>query len=60
MGNKKKVEHYSYLKMLLRIATLIIAIWALVVAYQAKQVAEWVDAKQENIIEGILFNDETR
>jgi len=37
---RKKVEHYSILKMILRILTLAIAIWALVIAYQAKQTAE--------------------
>jgi hypothetical protein len=53
MGNKK--EHYSSLKMVLRIITLIIAIWALVIAYQAKSLAEWVDSKQENVIEQLIF-----
>jgi len=52
-----KNEHYSYLKMALRIITLVIAIWALVVAYQAKSLAEWVDSKQENVIEQILFRN---
>ena len=51
---KRKAEHYSNLKLLLRIATLVIAIWALVVAYQAKQKADWVDMKQNSFI----FRDE--
>lgn len=56
MKNKtKKEEHYSYLKMALRIVTLLIAIWALVIAYQAKNSAEWIDSKQEDIIEQLLF-----
>lgn len=53
--SKIKNEHYSTLKLLLRIVTLGIAIWALVVAYQAKQLAAWVDSKQENVIEQMMF-----
>lgn len=55
--SKIKNEHYSTLKLLLRIVTLGVAIWALVVAYQAKQLASWVDSKQENVIEKIMFSD---
>ena len=51
----KKEKYYSNLKLLLRLVTLGLAIWALVIAYQAKSTAEWVDAKQENIIEKVLF-----
>jgi hypothetical protein len=51
----KKLEHYSTLKMILRIVTLGIAVWALVVAYQAKNDAEWVNNKQDNIIENLIF-----
>lgn len=54
MKNRQK-EHYSTLKMVLRIATLLLSIWALVIAYQAKSMAEWVDDKQNNIIEKVLF-----
>jgi hypothetical protein len=53
--NKKKLEHYSTLKMVLRIITLGIAVWALVVAYQAKNDAEWISNKQDNIIENLIF-----
>jgi hypothetical protein len=57
MNNKaRKEEHYSMLKMTLRIITLAIAVWALVVAYQAKQSAEWVSDKQDNIIEKLIFD----
>lgn len=55
MHNKK--EHYSTLKLVLRIVTLGIAIWALVVAYQAKTLATWVDDKQENVIQELMFKD---
>lgn len=55
--SKIKNEHYSTLKLLLRIVTLGVAIWALVVAYQAKQLASWVDSKQENVIEKLMFSD---
>lgn len=55
MGENRKNEHYSTLKMVLRIITLAIAVWALVVAYQAKQLATWVDNKQENVIEKLMF-----
>lgn len=51
----RKTEHYSTLKMVLRIATLAIAIWALVVAYQAKNTANWVNDKQDNVIEKLIF-----
>ena len=54
---KQKNEHYSMLKMVLRILTLGIAIWGLVVAYQAKNLAEWVDDKQESVIERLMFKD---
>lgn len=54
---KIKNEHYSNLKLFLRIITLGVAIWALVVAYQAKNTTNWVDAKQDIIIEKLLFND---
>lgn len=54
-STKLKNQHYSYLKMFLPILTLGISIWALVVAYQAKNSAEWVEKVQDNIIEGVLF-----
>lgn len=53
----KKEEHYSTLKMILRIATLIIAIWALVVAYQAKSSADWIGDKQDQVIEHLMFKN---
>ena len=53
---KIKNEHYGQLKLFLRVITLAIAIWALVVAYQAKQLANWVDSKQENVIEQMMFS----
>jgi small neutral amino acid transporter SnatA (MarC family) len=56
-NTKRKTEHYSNLKMVLRIITLIIATWGLVIAYQAKNLAEWVDDKQENVIERLMFKD---
>ena len=54
MNHKK--EHYSTLKLVIRIVTLAIAIWALVIAYQAKSTAEWVDDKQEYILEKLIFD----
>ena len=58
--SKIKSQHYSYLKMLLRIVTLGVAVWALVIAYQALSLAKWVDNKQEVIIEKLMFkNDNT-
>ncbi len=42
------------IKIILKVTTLILAIWALIVAYQAKKIAEWVDAKQDNVIEVLL------
>jgi hypothetical protein len=53
---KTKTEHYSSLKMILRIVTLAVAIWALVVAYQAKTTAEWVNDKQDNVVEQLMFS----
>ena len=50
-------EKYSTLKLVLLITSLIMSIWALVVAYQAKQTADWVDAKQDNVIEWVLFSN---
>lgn len=50
-----KSEHYSTLKMILRVVTLIVAIWALVVAYQAKNMAGWISDKQDNVIEKLMF-----
>lgn len=56
MKNKeRRNQNYSILKMVLRIVTLGIAIQALVVAYQAKNLGEWVNTKQDNIIEQILI-----
>lgn len=54
--NRKK-EHYSTLKLVLRVITLAISVWALVIAYQAKNTAEWVDDKQDNIIEKLMFKE---
>jgi len=51
----KKEEHYSKLKLLLRLITLGLSVWALIIAYQAKSTAEWVNDKQDNIIEKVLF-----
>lgn len=53
--SKIKNNHYSMVKMVLRFATLAIAIWALVIAYQARDLAKWVDTKQETIIEKLMF-----
>lgn len=55
MKQSKKEQHYSNLKLVLRIITLGIAIWALIIAYQAKNTADWVDTKQDIIIEKLLF-----
>jgi len=52
---KLKAEHYSNLKLILRLLTLGIAIWALVIAYKANSLAEWVNDKQDNVIERIVF-----
>jgi len=54
MKNKKN-KNYSILKMILRIITLGVAVWALIIAYQAKSMSEWVNKKQDNIIEQVLF-----
>lgn len=54
-NTKIKNQHYSTLKMVLRIVTLGLAVWALVIAYQAKRDAEWVNEKQDNIIEKLMF-----
>lgn len=51
----RKNQHYSMLKMALRLITLGFAIWALIVAYQAKNTSEWVNTKQDLIIEQIMF-----
>lgn len=51
----KKKDRYSLLKTILRILTLGIAIWALVIAYEAKNTSEWVNDKQDNVIEQLLF-----
>lgn len=53
----KKEEHYSTLKMVRRIVTLVISIWALIIAYQAKSLGEWVNTKQDNVIEKLMFPD---
>lgn len=49
-----KKEHYSTLKLILRIVTLGIDIWALL-AHQAKTLATWVDDKQDNVIQELMF-----
>jgi len=54
MKNKRN-QNYSILKTILRIITLGIAVWALIISYQAKSMSEWVDKKQDNIIEQVLF-----
>ena len=58
--SKIKNQNYSYLKMLLRIVTLVVAVWALVIAYQALSLAKWVDNKQEVIIEKLMFKHESK
>jgi hypothetical protein len=54
---KIKNQHYSYLKMIIRITTLVISIWALIVAYQAKNRADWVNDKQDNVVEMLMFRN---
>lgn len=54
MSTKK---YCSMLKMTLRLLPLGVSILALVIAYQAKTTAEWVNAKQDNIIEKVLFKN---
>jgi len=53
--SKVKSEHYSTLKMLLRIITLGVAIWALVMSYQNKQSIKWLEGIQDNIVEKLMF-----
>mgnify|MGYP003649210228 CR=1 FL=1 len=45
------------MKMILRVLTLLIAIWALIISYQAKQLGEWINTKQDNLIEDVIFNN---
>jgi hypothetical protein len=54
---KAKIEHYSILKMILRIVTLGIAVWALVLSYQNKQKIDWIEGVQDNVIETLMFNN---
>ena len=53
--SKTKNEHYSNLKMVLRIVTLGVAIWALVVSYQNKQAIKWLEDENDNLIERLMF-----
>jgi len=48
-SSKIKNEHYSNLKLLLRVLTLGVAVWALIVSYQNKQDLKWVQFEQQNI-----------
>lgn len=50
-----KGEHYSTLKMILRIITLAIALWALIVTYQNKKSIEWLQGVQDNVVEKLMF-----
>lgn len=56
-AKNRKNEHYSNLKTLLRLVTLGIAIWALVIAYQAKKEAEWNTSTYDLVIEKLMFPD---
>ena len=47
------------LNTIISLIALIVSVWALVIAYQAKALSEWVDDKQENLIEKTLFNAST-
>jgi len=55
--SKTKNEHYSNLKMVLRVVTLGIAVWALIVSYQNKQAIKWLEDENDNLIEKLLFRD---
>jgi hypothetical protein len=54
---KVKSEHYSTLKTIIRIITLGVAIWALVLSYQNKQHLEWLEGVQDNVVEKLMFRD---
>ena len=59
-ATRQKLQRYGWFKMAYRLIMLILVIWSLVVAYQAKSMAEWVNEKQDNIIEGLLFTDQNK
>jgi hypothetical protein len=50
-----KKEHYSNLKMALRLLTLAIAILALVMSISNRSEIKWQEKVQDNIIESVLF-----
>jgi len=54
---KTKNEHYSNLKMVLRVITLGVALWALIMTYQNKQAIQFLQNEQDNVIERLLFPD---
>ena len=61
---EQKLRNYSILKNSLRFITLgiaiiamVISIWGLSLAYQLKKDIEWVNSKQDNVIETMMFRD---
>lgn len=55
--NKKKLQRYGILKLILRILTLGIAILSLIISLQNKKDIEWLNDVQMNVIEKVLFKD---
>jgi len=53
--SKVKSEHYSTLKTILRVITLGIALWALIMAYQNRQAIKWLESEHDNVIERLMF-----
>jgi len=41
----------------IKVITLAISLWALLIAYQAKNSVDWLEKVQDNIIENVLFKN---
>lgn len=52
-----KKKRYNTLVLILLVLSIAASMYSIVVAHQAKNIAEWVNDKQDNIIEKVIFNE---
>jgi hypothetical protein len=52
MQNKKN----KWGMLVITIMAIVLSIWSIVVSYRALELAKWVDSKQENVLDNLIFN----
>ena len=58
MTHMKKADKYHEIKLIIRVLTLALAVWALVKVYQIDSRVTWVERQNDTVIEHLMFKHE--